>query len=106
MHIIPLINHHRAFSLMRAQPSGPPPERADGDDHVITYHKYSHVHERILLLCEDNVRTSQNPFELVFRIRCHHERYVLLLLVVVTAVEILAHEIDGSLEEIVRCDYA
>ena len=58
---------------MRSQPSGPPPVRADGDNHVMESCQYDHVRERILLLREDYVRNfCQNPPEIAFRAFLHH----------------------------------
>ena len=83
LHIIPPINHDSVFSLMRSEPSGPPPLRAYGYDHVMASCQYGHVHEWILLLCEDYVRNiHQNPPEIAFIVCCYHEHYVLLLMIV------------------------
>ena len=76
-HIIPLINHDPTFSLMRSCPSGPPPVRADGDDHVMVSRQYVHVQKRILLLQEDYSRTiRQNPP--ISRIESITTKYIVL----------------------------
>lgn len=42
----------------------------------------------------------------MFRVCCHHKRYVLLILIaIVVPVEILTHEIDGTFKEMFRRDY-
>ena len=93
---------------MCSQPSGPPPVRANGNDYVMASRQYVHVHERILLLREDHIgNIRQNPPKIVFRVCHHHGSYILiLLLVVVVHMELWTHEINGSFEESVHCDYA
>ena len=97
-YITPLINHNHNFSLMRSQPSGPPPVRDDVDYHVMAMSTN---------ISSFSVKIIRPPPKIAYRVYCQHKYYFLLLLIVVIfLVELLTNEIDGLFQEIICCNYA